>query len=382
MMNKNLNTLKKYATFLVLGSFILFSACGGGGGGSSGDPSSTLPVSGTQMGGARQGTPLNLAAAVTTFAGSGTASAVDATGTAASFYLPSGITTDGTNLYVADSFNHKIRKIVIATGVVTTFAGSGTAGTVDAIGTAASFSSPYGITTDGTNLYLTDSGNNKIRMIVIATGVVTTLAGSGTAGAVDATGTAASFNLPRGITTDGANLFITDLNNNKIRKIVIATGVVTTLAGSGTADAVDATGTAASFSSPNGITTDGTNLYVAATGNSKIRKIVIATGVVTTLAGSGTAGAVDATGTAASFNSPFGITTDGTNLYVSEYPNNKIRKIVIATGVVTTLAGSGTAGAVDATGTAASFNYPTGLTTDGSTLYVGDSFNHKIRKIQ
>ncbi|MDO8263061.1 MAG: Ig-like domain-containing protein [Gallionella sp.] len=282
---------------------------------------------GTQMGGARQDVPLALTTAVTTLAGSGLIGSVNGTGTAASFSNPRGITTDGVNLYVADTINHKIRKIVIATGAVTTLAGSGTAGAVDATGTAASFNGPYGITTDGTSLYVSDTSNHKIRKIVIVTGVVTTLAGSGTVGAVDATGTAASFNGPFDITTDGASLYVADAYNHKIRKIVIATSAVTTLAGSGVTGAVDGTGTAASFNYPYGITTDGTSLYVGDSSNQKIRKIVIATGAVTTLAGSGAIGATDGTGTAASFYFPVNITTDGASLYVVDTANNKIRKI-------------------------------------------------------
>lgn len=344
----------------------------------------TINVTTALLGGAIQGNSLTLSTAVSTLAGSGVQGTVDGTGTAALFYGPRGITTDGSNLYVTDRFNHKIRKIVIANGVVTTLAGSGTVGTVDGTGTVASFSAPSGLTTDGTNLYVADSGNHRIRKIVIATGVVTTLAGSGTAGDVDATGVLASFNSPQDITTDGNNLYMTQWGNSsyKIRKIEIATGVVTTLAGSGIGGAVDGTGTAASFSGPAGITTDGSNLYVADTINNKIRKIVIATGVVTTLAGSGSTGATDGTGTSASFFYPQGITTDGNNLYLADTALGRIRKIVISTGVVTTLAGSGGACCIDATGNAASFGNPQSITTDGTKLYVSDNGGNKIRKIE
>ena len=274
---------------------------------------------------------------VTTLAGSGTAGFTNGTGTSASFNSPGGITTDGTNLYVADTRNLAIREIVIATGQVTTLAGSGTAGFTNGTGTSASFNSPGGITTDGTNLYVADTRNLAIREIVIATGQVTTLAGSGTAGFTNGSGTLASFNLPNGITTDRTNLYVTDSGNNAIRKIVIATGQVTTLAGSGTAGFTNGSGTSASFNSPNGITMSGTNLYVADSGNNAIREIAIATGQVTTLAGSGTAGFTNGAGTLASFNLPSGITTDGTNLYVADSDNNAIREIVIPTGEVTTL---------------------------------------------
>jgi hypothetical protein len=276
----------------------------------------------SQLGGSIQGTELSLSTAVTTLAGSSWGS-TDATGTSASFATPAGITTDGTNLYVADQSNSRIRKIVIDNGTVTTLAGSSW-GSTDATGTSARFYWPMGITTDGSNLYVADSGNNRIRKIVISTGVVTTLAGS-SSGSTDATGTSASFANPIGITTDGTNLYVADDGNNRIRKIVISTGVVTTLAGSSNGFA-DATGTSAMFKFPYGITTDGTNLYVSDYGNHRIRKIVISTGVVTTLAGS-SQGSTDGTGTSATFDEPYGITTDGTNLYVAEVGEHKIRKI-------------------------------------------------------
>ena len=182
------------------------------------------------------------------------------------------------------------------------------------------------------------------------TTAVTTLAGTTlNSGSLDATGTSARFNNPFGITTDGTSLYVADTLNHTIRKIVISTGVVTTLAGTAlTSGTTDGTGTAARFNNPCDITTDGTNLYVSDTLNQTIRKIVISTGVVTTLAGTAlSTGSTDGTGAAARFNTPFGITTDGTNLYVADYYNHTIRKIVISTGVVTTLAGTaGTSGSL------------------------------------
>ena len=256
----------------------------------------------------------------------GSAIGFDGTGAAASFKHPTDITSDGTNLYVVDSASSTIRKIVIATGVVSTFAGSGMAGSANGTGTAASFSHPYRITYSGGNLYVSDMGNRTIRKIVIATRVVSTLAGSGRMGAVDATGTAASFNSTEGITTDGTNLYVVDAANNKIRKIVIATGVVSTFAGSGASTSADGTGTAASFFWLLGITADSGNLYV--TDGNTIRKIVIATRVVTTMAGSAsTRGTADGSGTSATFNFPAGITTDGHSLYVADTNNGTIRKI-------------------------------------------------------
>ncbi|SVD15418.1 uncharacterized protein METZ01_LOCUS368272, partial [marine metagenome] len=201
----------------------------------------------------------------------------------------------------------------------------------------------------------------------------------GSSGSTDGTGTAAKFYKPIEVIFVGGNLYVADTYNNKIRKIVISTGVVTTFAGS-TQGFQDGTGTSAKFYRPRQITSDGTNLYVGDHLNHKIRKIVISTGAVTTLAGSG-AGFQDGTGTAASFDKPMGITTDGTNLYVAEYNNHTIRKIVISSGVVTTFAGSTSSGSTDATGTSARFKNPLAITSYGTNLYVADYNNHKIRKI-
>lgn len=307
-------------------------------------------------------------------------------GASARFDGPEGITTDGTNLYVTDSRNNTIRKVVISTGEVSTIAGTaGNGGSADGTGPSASFFRPIGITTDGTNLYVADSGNETIRKIVISSGVVTTIAGTASnRGSTDGIGPSASFFGPCGITTDGTNLYVTDSNNNTIRKIVISTGAVSTIAGNaGSVGAIDGTATTARFGRPQGITLDGTNLYVTDSGNETIRKIVISSGVVTTIAGNaGTTGAADGIGVAASFGQPNGITTDGINLYVADEYNSTIRKIVISTGTVTTLAGSaGHNESIDGAGIVARFNRPKGITINGANIYVADLFNQTIRKI-
>lgn len=311
----------------------------------------------------------------------------DGIGASALFYSPSDITTDGANLYVCDTYNDTIRKVVIATGTVTTLAGyAGSAGSADGTGATARLNFPMGITTDGTNIYVSDAGKIIIRKIVISTGAVTSLAVStGGFGASDGTGSAARFITPNDITTDGTNLYVSDSGNDTIRKVVIASGAVTTLAGnahvpSGSNDGI---GTSALFNNPQGITTDGANLYICDADNNTIRKMVIATGVVSTLAGTpGTSGSTDGIGSAARFNGPFDLTTDRTNLYVTEIRNQTIRKVVIATGEVTTLAGTtGLVGLIDGIGANAHFNKPQGITTDGSNLFVADSNNNTIRKV-
>jgi sugar lactone lactonase YvrE len=327
---------------------------------------------------------------VTTIAGTaGVIGSADGTGAAASFWNPNALSTDGAdNVYVADTRNYTIRKMTSA-GVVTTLAGTlGTAGTSDGIGSAASFNTSYGIAADTAgNVYVADGSSDTIRKVTAA-GVVTTLAGTAsavyTAGNTDGTGAAARFYSPTGVATDSAgNVYVADTLNLTIRKITPA-GVVSTLAGSGGQGGTDATGPAASFYNPSAVAADAAgNVYVADTGNHTIRKITAA-GVVTTLAGTaGTVGSVDATGSAASFNTPTGIATDRAgNVYVSDSNNNTVRKITPG-GVVTTLAGTaGPGGNADGTGPAASFGYPSGIAVDAaSNVYVADEGNYTIRKI-
>jgi len=276
---------------------------------------------------------------VTTFAGSGVSGSTNGVGTSATFATPSGVILDSTgSLYVTNIGAGNIRKIT-SSADVTAFAGSGSVIFTDGTGTSASFNSPSGITVDSSgNFFVTDCGNNRIRKIT-PTAEVTTFAGSGTSGSSDGTGTAASFSCPNGITIDtSGNLYVADSNNNKIRKIT-SLGEVTTFAGSGANISTDGTGTAASFVSPRGVAMDSSgNLYVSEAAN--IRKIT-SSGVVTTIAGSGVTGFADGTGTAASFNYPNGIVIDSSgSLYVADSGNHRIRKIVISS---TTATGTGTA---------------------------------------
>ncbi len=318
----------------------------------------------------------------------------DGVGAEVCFDDPCGVATDSAgNVYVADSGNQSIRKIT-PTGGVTTLAGAAEVkGNADGIGAAARFNRPRGVATDSAgNVYVADSGNHTIRKIM-PSGGVTTLAGkAGKRGSTDGNGPAARFNNPSDVATDSAgNVYVSDSLNRTIRKIT-SSGWVTTLAGmAGAYGSRDGIGAVARFSCPSGVATDSAgNVYVSDTENHTVRKITPA-GRVTTLAGmAGKHGSSDGIGAAARFHNPFGVATDNAgNVYVSDCFNHTIRKItpvgrVITTvGRVTTIAGmAGGHGSSDGIGAAALFDVPQLLATDSAgNVYVVDCFNHTIRKI-
>ncbi|MFI5136460.1 MAG: NHL repeat-containing protein [Sphingobacteriales bacterium] len=313
--------------------------------------------------------------------GGGKDSAVVAADSLPSFNSPAGIAIDAAgNLYVADYGNNLIRKITPAR-VVSTLAGSGYEGKIDATGNLASFNGPTGIAADAAgNLFVADAGNNRIRKITAA-GAVTTVAGSDSTGALNGAGINATFFGPKGLTVDASdNVYVADAGNDLIRKINSA-GTVSTFA----ANVSSSTGTLApnSFNNPTGVALDGTgNIYVANYLSNNIL-LVNPSGNVSLFAGADTLfGAKNGPANSATFYFPNSVAVDGTgNIYVSDGVNNLIRKITPG-GAVSTLAGSGFAGAVDSTGTAASFNGPAGLAVDAAgNVYVADSNNNLIRKI-
>jgi sugar lactone lactonase YvrE len=317
--------------------------------------------------------------AVSTLAGS-TLGFAEGQGSAARFKNPYGVAVDASgNVYVGDDGNHRIRKITSG-GLVSTLAGSGVAGFADGQGTAAQFYLGAGVTIDASgNVYVADQGNSRIRKITPA-GLVTTLAGSATYGFAEGQGSDARFADPTGVAVDAAgNVYVADKTNFRIRKITPG-GLVSTLAG-GTVGFVDGQGTAARFYYPYGVGVDATgNVYVADADNHSIRKITPG-GLVTTLAGSGAAGFADGQGSVAQFNFPSGVAVDNSgNVYVADNFNHRIRKITPG-GLVTTLAG-GAAGFADGQASVAQFNRPYGITLDAlGNIYIGDTFNNRIRKI-
>lgn len=327
---------------------------------------------------------------VDTLAGSTTGGGyVDAQGADARFSLPRSVDADAAgNLYVADAPNHVIRK-VDTNGVVTTIAGhANQPGSSDGAGSAARFRYPLGVAVDRTRnvIYIADSYNHTIRRMT-PDGVVTTIAGlAATMGTIDGTGTSARFTYPLGVDVDAnGDLYVADTSNHAIRKVT-PQGVVTTLAGMiRSSGGSDGFGIQASFRNPYDVAVDPTtgNVYVSDSGNNKIRKVT-PDGYVTTVAGSSIgAGDADGTGTDASFDSPWSIDVDAAgNVYVADHDNNTIRRITPA-AVVTTFAGSGSTGSTNGSASVARFNAPSGIAVmpDGSTLVVSDAFNHALRLI-
>ena len=310
----------------------------------------------------------------------------------AELYNPLGVAVDGTgNLYIADTGNHRIRK-VDAAGTITTIAGTGELGFGGDGGPAveAELYNPLGVAVDGVgNVFIADWGNHRIRK-VDSSGVITTIAGTGERGfgGDEGPATEAGLRNPLGVAVDGTgNLYIADTGNHRIRK-VDSSGVITTIAGTGERGFGGDGGPAveAGLRNPYDVTVDGAgNLYIADTGNHRIRK-VDSTGTITTIAGTGERGFSGDEGpaTEAQLAPPFGVAVDGTgNLYIADTGNHRIRK-VDSTGTITTIAGTGERGFSGDEGpaTEAQLALPNGVAVDGAgNLYIADTSNHRIRKV-
>ncbi|KAF0221782.1 MAG: hypothetical protein FD174_113 [Geobacteraceae bacterium] len=320
------------------------------------------------------------------------------TATSAAISYPSDIAFDGAgNLYLVGY--HRIRKVDAATGIISTFAGNGQfsySGDGGAA-TAAALGNPYGIAADGAgNLYIADTSNHRIRRVDGATGVISTIAGTGQyqfgGDGVAATEARLGINL-RAVAFDGAgNYYITDSDNNRIRKVDGVTGVIGTVAGNGVAGYSGDNGpaTAAALYSPRGVAFDSAeNLYIPDTANNRIRKVDVATGIISTVAGNGVFGYSGDGGaaTSAAIKQPAGIAFDGAgNLYIVDNYNQRIRKVDGATGTISTVAGNGVAGYAGdggaAIAAAVQLDHTSGIAFDGTgNLYIADTTNNRIRKV-
>ncbi len=307
--------------------------------------------------------------------------------TAAQLNLPRAVAADSAgNIYVVDENNRRVRKIT-PNGIIKTAAGTFDVGDGGPASKAA-LSSSTDLVFDATgNLYLTDSPLNLVRKITPA-GIISNAAGSGSRGFAGDGGPASAASLlnPNGLALDATgNLYIADTSNHRIRK-VDTRGSITTVAGGGPGFAGDGSdATMAQLSAPNGVAVDASGaVYIADTGNHRIRKI--SRGTINTIAGTGVAGFGGDAGQAAAarLSSPQGVIVDGAgNLYVADTNNHRIRRISPA-GVITTVAGTGTAGAAGDGGPAisAQLRFPAKIAIDRKgNLFIADSGNQRIRRI-
>ena len=353
------------------------------------DPSGNLFIADAYNNRIRKVSPSGI---ITTVAGCTACNSGDgfaATSAALSGPSASAVDTAG-NLLIVDSFSNQVRKVSTA-GVISTLAGTGTAGYSgdDGPAVSASLNSPGGIAVDGSgNVFVADTANSRIRRIS-STGTITTVAGNGAFGFGGDNGaaTSATFNGPTGVAVDGAgNLFVADSSNNRIRKISPG-GTVTSIAGTGTfgfgGDNGPASGAGLAY--PMGMAVDGSgNVYFADYGNNRVRR-VSAAGSITTIAGGGAVGSLGDNGPAtnAYLASPRGVAIDAAaNLYVADAYDNRVRKV--SAGVITTVAGTGVAGYGGDNGaaSAAILDGPSGVALDSrGDLYIADLLNRRIRKV-
>lgn len=330
---------------------------------------------------------------ISTVAGDGTSDSGGDGGaaTSAQIFHPAGVEVDESeNLFIADLLGNKIRKVTSG-GIISTVAGTGASGSGGDGGaaTSAQLTSPHGTTHDASgNFYIADATNNKVRK-VDATGKISTVAGTGTAGSSGDGGsaTAAQINDPRSVAVDSSgNLFIAEFSGHRVRK-VDGSGNISTVAGTGTAGYSGDGGaaTAAQLNQPRGVSIDSSgNLLIADSGNHAIRKVG-ATGTISTIAGTGTAGfsGDGGTATSAQLQNPRSVIDDGLgNLFIADTSNHRVR--MIDDGIISTIAGTGTEGFSGDGGasTSAQLAAPVGVAADGEgNLYIADFSNNRVRKV-
>ncbi len=345
---------------------------------------------------------------ITTVAGNGTVGFSGDSGpaTSASLANPSGVAVDSAgNLFIADQLNHRIRRVDASSGVITTVAGNGSVSFSGDGGpaTSASLAFPVAVVVDSAgNLFIVDQGHQRIRRVDAATSIITTVAGTGCVSFSGDGGPATSASLanPSGVAVDGAgNLFIGDAVNRRIRRVDGATSIITTVAGTGTQGFSGDGGpaTSAQLGNPFGVALDSAGtLFIADQLNHRIRRVDAGadgqvTGAldetITTVAGNGLSGFSGDGGPATStrLGNPFGVMTDSAgNLFISDTTNQRIRRVDAATGVITTVAGTGVFGfnGDGIPATSAHLTRPSRVAVDSAgNLFIADEFNHRVRRV-
>jgi sugar lactone lactonase YvrE len=337
-------------------------------------------------------------ATIGTLAGSGVWGYADGTASTASFRNPQGAAVDlQGNLYVADSINMVIRKIAVGSATVSTVAGNGSSGNAgdNGVATSARLNTPTGVAVDAAgNLFIADQQNGLIRRVDAVTKLITTVAGGGSSLANGVAATTALLSGPDDVVVDSAdNLYIADSFHGLVRQVNAASGIINTIAGGGGSSGTDGVGdgaaaTAAHLNNPNGLALDSVgNLFIADTGDSLIRRVDASSRIMTAVAGNGLSGNRGDGGpaTSAELGSPMGIRVDAAgDLYIADFAKNTIRMVNAASGIISTIAGSGTAaysgnGGVATVGTLSS---PTDVVLDtAGNLLIVDNGNNVIRKL-
>jgi hypothetical protein len=316
--------------------------------------------------------------------------------TAAQLSSPYGAAVDAAgNVFIADFYSNRVREVVKATGLIVTVAGTGVAGyNGDNIAaTAAQLSYPTAVAVDAAGDVFIAEANSRVREVVKATGLIVTVAGTGTGGynGDNIAATAAQLNVPTGVALDAAgDVFIADSQNHRVREVVKATGLIITFAGTGTygynGDSIAAA--SAQLYAPNGVALDAAgDVFIADQGNSRVREVVKATGQIITVAGTGGGGynGDNIAATAAQLNYPTGVAVDAAgDVFIADSQNNRVRAVVKATSLIATVAGTGTYGynGDNIAATAARLAYPNGVAVDAAgDLFIVDTSNYRVRQV-
>jgi len=327
---------------------------------------------------------------IQTVAGTGTAGFTGEGGLATQAELdqPSGVWVDASgNIFLTDSLNNRVREVTASNGFIQTTAGDGSGDGDGGPATSGLLDAPFGVAVDGSgNLFIADTANSVIREVGAATGNITTVAGTFTAG-FDGDGLALNVDLnnPNGVFVDGSgDIFIADSQNNAIREVI--NGDLTTVVGESDGVLTNV------LNYPTAVFVDGSgNIFIADSGNNVIEKVtpvvVEGTPALTVVAGTGTAGFTGNGGpaTTAELNAPSGVFVDSSgNIFIADSLNNVIREVVAATGNIETVAGNGTAGFSGDNGpaTSAQLDYPIGVFVDSSeNIFIADSGNNAVREV-
>lgn len=322
----------------------------------------------------------------------------------AAVHHPQGVAVDFLgNVYIADSANNRIRKVMVDTGIIITVAGSGITGYNGdgIIATSAKLFFPTSVAIDGSyNIYIADNMNHRIRKVTVLDNIITTVAGTGSYGynGDGIKATSAKLNAPNGIALDTSNnIYIADTYNNRIRKLTVSTGIITTVAGAGDGPGFfKGEGIAATsiyLRMPFNVHIDGFgDIYIADTYNHRVLKVTVSTGKITTVAGTGSPGynGDGIKATSARLTDPTGISSDYLgDIYIADTLDNRIRKVSMSTGIITTVAGTGPfgTGTGDYNGdfieaTSARLNCPYDVAVDWfGHVFIADTNNNRIRFI-